>query len=77
VNRDGASLPRQARPEDYDAVAAVADGWWGRPVLASPPRLFLDHFHRSSLVIEGPGGPTPVPGYNGPGPDLVVFERAL
>ncbi len=57
MNRDGASLPRQARPEDYDAIAA-ADGWWGRPVLASLPRLFLDHFHRSSLVIEGPGGLT-------------------
>jgi ribosomal protein S18 acetylase RimI-like enzyme len=45
---------RRARPEDYDAIAAVVDEWWGRPVLASLPRLFLDHFHRSSLVIDGP-----------------------
>lgn len=49
--------PRQARPEDYDAIAAIADRWWGRPVLASLPRLFLDHFCRSSLVIDGPDGP--------------------
>lgn len=42
-----------ARPGDYDAIAAVADRWWGRPVLGSLPRLFLDHFCRSSLVIDG------------------------
>jgi L-amino acid N-acyltransferase YncA len=33
------------------------DVWWGRPVLASLPRLFLDHFWRSSLVIDGRDGP--------------------
>jgi ribosomal protein S18 acetylase RimI-like enzyme len=49
---------RPARPEDYDAIAAVVDVWWGRPVLGSLPRPFLDHFHRSSLVIDGPGGMT-------------------
>jgi ribosomal protein S18 acetylase RimI-like enzyme len=49
--------PRPAAPGDYDAIAAVTDAWWGRPVLGSLPRLFLDHFHRSSLVIDGPGGP--------------------
>ena len=49
--------PRQALPDDYDAIAAEVDRWWGRPVLASLPRLFLDHFHRSSLVVDGPGGP--------------------
>jgi predicted GNAT superfamily acetyltransferase len=49
---------RQARPEDYDTIAAVVDVWWGRPVLGSLPRLFLDHFHGSSLVIDGPGGMT-------------------
>jgi ribosomal protein S18 acetylase RimI-like enzyme len=47
---------RPARPEDYDIIAAAVDRWWGRPVLGSLPRLFLDHFHRSSLVIDGPGG---------------------
>jgi ribosomal protein S18 acetylase RimI-like enzyme len=49
--------PREARPDDYDAIAAVADRWWGRPVLGLLPRLFLDHFCRSSLVIDGPDGP--------------------
>jgi ribosomal protein S18 acetylase RimI-like enzyme len=47
---------RLARPGDYDVIAAVVDEWWGRPVLASLPRLFPDHFHRTSLVIGGPAG---------------------
>lgn len=57
VNTAGGIRPRQARPDDYDTIAAVADRWWGRPVLGSLPRLFLDHFWRSSLVIDGPDGP--------------------
>jgi ribosomal protein S18 acetylase RimI-like enzyme len=48
---------RAARPEDYDAIAAAVDRWWGRPVLGGLPRLFLDLFHRSSLMIDGPAGP--------------------
>jgi ribosomal protein S18 acetylase RimI-like enzyme len=48
---------RQARPADYDAIAAVVDGWWGRPVVASLPRLFLQLFYQSSLVVDGQGGP--------------------
>lgn len=47
---------RPARPDDYDAVAAVLDEWWGRPILPVLPRLFLDHFHRTSLVAEGAQG---------------------
>ncbi|MBF8187421.1 GNAT family N-acetyltransferase [Nonomuraea sp. K274] len=47
---------RTATPADYDAIAAVVDDWWGRPILPSLPRLFLDHFHRTSLVAEGPEG---------------------
>lgn len=33
------------------------DDWWGRPVRAVLPRLFLDHFAPTSLVAEeaGPG----------------------
>jgi ribosomal protein S18 acetylase RimI-like enzyme len=46
-----------ARPNDYDAIAAVADDWWGRPILGSLPRLFLDLFWRTSLMIDGPAGP--------------------
>ena len=49
---------RMARPEDYDAIAAVVNDWWGgRDILPALPRLFLDHFHRTSLVIDPPGGP--------------------
>ncbi|MGI5288423.1 N-acetyltransferase family protein [Nonomuraea polychroma] len=47
---------RPATAADYDAMAAVVDEWWGRPILSSLPRLFLDHFHRTSLVAEGPEG---------------------
>jgi ribosomal protein S18 acetylase RimI-like enzyme len=38
-------------------IAAVMDQWWGQPVLPALPRLFLDLFHRSSLVVDGPDGP--------------------
>jgi len=48
---------RQAAPADYEAIASVIDQWWGRPVLGSLPRLFLDLFYASSLVIDGTGGP--------------------
>ncbi|TMR96773.1 GNAT family N-acetyltransferase [Nonomuraea basaltis] len=47
---------RPAAPADYDAIAAVVDEWWGRPILGSLPRLYLDHFHRTSLVADGPDG---------------------
>jgi ribosomal protein S18 acetylase RimI-like enzyme len=49
---------RRARPSDYDRIAPLVDAWWSRPVLGSLPRLFLDHFHRSSLVAENDDGPT-------------------
>jgi ribosomal protein S18 acetylase RimI-like enzyme len=48
---------RTAAPADYDAIAAVVDQWWGRPVQGSLPRLFLDLFYSSSLVIDGADGP--------------------
>jgi ribosomal protein S18 acetylase RimI-like enzyme len=28
----------------------------GPPIPAGLPRLFLDHFHHTSLVVDGPGG---------------------
>ena len=43
---------RAARPDDYEPIVAVADQWWGRPVTHVLPRLFLDHFHRTSLTAE-------------------------
>jgi ribosomal protein S18 acetylase RimI-like enzyme len=48
---------RMASPADYDAIAPVIDNWWGRPILGSLPRLFVDLFYRTSLVIDGPAGP--------------------
>jgi ribosomal protein S18 acetylase RimI-like enzyme len=47
---------RVARPEDYDRIVAVIDDWWARPVSASLPRLFLDHFWSSSRVAEDKQG---------------------
>ncbi|TDE36849.1 GNAT family N-acetyltransferase [Nonomuraea mesophila] len=57
---------RAATPGDYDAIAAVVDEWWGRPILASLPRLFLDHFHHTSLIAESPAGPAGLGGPDGP-----------
>ena len=51
----GISL-RTARPADYDAIIAVVDDWWGRPVHRALPRLFLDHFHDTSFIAERSGG---------------------
>jgi len=48
---------RVARPSDYDLIAPVVDAWWGRPILDALPRLFLDHFHSTSLTAEG-GAPS-------------------
>jgi GNAT superfamily N-acetyltransferase len=49
---DGDGESRVARPQDYDRIVAVVDDWWGRPVRASLPRLFLDHFWATSRVAE-------------------------
>jgi predicted GNAT superfamily acetyltransferase len=46
---------RAAAPADYDRIAAVIDGWWGRPVAHALPRLFLDHFCATSTVAEENG----------------------
>ena len=53
----GTVLMRTATPADYDAIARVIDDWWGRPVLGSLPRLFLDLFCQTSLIIDGDSGP--------------------
>lgn len=47
---------RTASPRDYDDIVAVVDDWWGRPVAAGLPRLFLDHFCRTSRVAEDQQG---------------------
>lgn len=54
-----AALPdgvRPACPADYDRIAPLLDAWWGRPILEALPRLFLDHFHTTSLIAEHPDG---------------------
>ncbi len=43
---------RPARPEDHRWIVSVVDHWWGRPVAAAVPRLYLDHFYSTSLVAE-------------------------
>lgn len=47
---------RTARPADYDTIVAVVDGWWQRPIGRDLQRLFLDHFHATSLIAEGDDG---------------------
>src|SRR3954466_10107203 len=47
---------RATRPQDYDAIIASVDEWWGRPVASSLPRLFLDHFAATSRIVEDDGG---------------------
>ncbi|WP_336084685.1 GNAT family N-acetyltransferase [Nocardia sp. SSK8] len=47
---------RRARPGDYDDLIAVVDNWWGRTVVQNLPRMFLDHFHRTSLVAADADG---------------------
>ena len=51
-----APASRMARPDDYDAIAPVLNDWWGRPVQGALPRLFLDHFCRTSLVVQDQDG---------------------
>ena len=48
---------RAARPDDYDWIIRVVDDWWGRPMTQHLPRLFLDHFHSTSIVVEEGGQP--------------------
>jgi ribosomal protein S18 acetylase RimI-like enzyme len=50
---------RTATEQDYDRIAPVLQGWWGRPVLTSLPRLFLEHFHRTSFIAELDAAPEP------------------
>jgi len=46
----------RARAADYDEIIAVVNGWWGRAVAGSLPRLFFDHFNRTSLVARDRDG---------------------
>lgn len=43
---------RHARADDYEAIEAVLDEWWGRPIASVLQPLFLDHFFDTSYVAE-------------------------
>jgi ribosomal protein S18 acetylase RimI-like enzyme len=46
-------LIRHAEPDDYAAVTAVIDDWWGgRRMAAMLPKLFFVHFRDTSFVAE-------------------------
>lgn len=43
---------RQAKAADYECIISVTNQWWDRDVSPGLPRLFLDHFWNTSLVVE-------------------------
>lgn len=44
---------RKAQPSDHSEVIAALQSWWGgRNLTAMLPKLFLNHFYDTSLVIE-------------------------
>lgn len=47
---------RELRESEYDGLISEVDEWWGRPVSHMLPRLFLRHFHTTSLAaVDGDG----------------------
>ncbi|MEN2417341.1 GNAT family N-acetyltransferase [Streptomyces rimosus] len=46
---------RAAVPEDFDTVVSVVDDWWGRPASRDLTRVFVNHFHDTSLIAERDG----------------------
>ncbi|MEV0265803.1 GNAT family N-acetyltransferase [Streptomyces sp. NPDC050617] len=46
---------RAAAPRDFDAVVSVVDEWWGRPASRDLTRVFVNHFHDTSLIAERDG----------------------
>ena len=44
---------RTCRPEDHSRIIGVLKDWWGgRDLTWMLPKLFLNHFHNTSFVIE-------------------------
>jgi ribosomal protein S18 acetylase RimI-like enzyme len=41
---------RSLEKDDYPVIISRVDDWWGRPVAGMLPRLFLRHFHATSLA---------------------------
>ncbi|MGH4029407.1 N-acetyltransferase family protein [Actinomycetota bacterium Odt1-20B] len=57
-------VPRPARPEDHPAIVAAVQTWWTdrtpaqmRELSLLLPKLFLQFFSRTSLVVEDPDSP--------------------
>lgn len=47
---------RPAQPNDHRSIIQVMPEWWGgRDLTAMVPKLFLQHFHATSLIIEFKG----------------------
>ncbi|MEV5880540.1 GNAT family N-acetyltransferase [Streptomyces sp. NPDC052101] len=49
---------RELRESDYPVLIRRVDDWWGRPISHMLPRLFLRHFHATSLAAVGDSGET-------------------
>ena len=44
---------RQCQPSDHPAIISVMKDWWGgRDLTYMLPRLFLNHFYKTSFVVE-------------------------
>jgi len=44
---------RKAKPSDHASIISALKDWWGgRDLTAMLPRLFLNHFYDTSIVIE-------------------------
>lgn len=47
---------RPAQPSDHGPIMAVMPAWWGgRDLRQGLPRLFLEHFHDTSFIVEHQG----------------------
>jgi predicted GNAT superfamily acetyltransferase len=46
---------RQLGSDDFEAIVAVANDWWGRPMEPLFHRLLFDHFSSTSFVAEQQG----------------------
>ena len=47
---------RQASPDDHLRIIEVMPDWWGgRDLRAMVPRLFLNHFYKTSFTAESNG----------------------
>ncbi|SDX38998.1 Ribosomal protein S18 acetylase RimI [Marininema mesophilum] len=44
---------RNLSPKDYTTIIRVIDEWWGgRKMVDMLPKLYFDHFHNTSFVVE-------------------------